>query len=219
MFRRIALSVLLTVLLAAVPALADTVVFQPGPDDGQDTWVGTADPGANHGGESILYFGGIPGFGEARLYIRFDLTGLAPGSNVTDAVLELYMYGQNGFMDTFNYGLYRVTAPWDENTLTWNTQPTSEDTPAVVFSGASWQAAFPQWHAIDGLETLVQFWVDHPDQNHGAVIKALSGYYGTPYIWPSEYEADPSLRPRLTVSGGLVSGEAESWSAVKGLYR
>lgn len=196
--------------------LAAEIVIQPNGATGKDTWVGEDYPTSNHGTERWVYFGGY-NFNEYRLYIQFDLTHLLPSSNVDTAQLEFYMFSQNGEI-TFNYSVFRITEAWGETTLNWNNQPLHAPLEAAYFSGLDWQGAYLNWHAIAGLGGLVQYWIDHPDENFGLVIQPSSSFYGYPSIWSSD-GTDASLRPRLVINGGLVSGEISTWGGVKQLFR
>lgn len=215
---RILCTLILTLLLVpALSALAVEVVFQPDGAAGKDTWVNSGSPTTANGTQNYLYFGGNLTGGEQRLYIEFDLTTLDPTSTADAAQLELYMFSQNGWME-YNYSVMQVTEAWSETALTWNTQPAFESVAVTAFSGSTWQGAIQSWHAITSLETLVQYWIANPDQNHGLMIKPTSDYYGYPMLWSSDYSTS-SLRPRLVVTGGLVPNEETSWGGVKALFR
>ncbi len=217
-YRIAAIGALSLLLLLGTSASALEVVIQPDGAVGQDTWVGADSPTVNHGSENYLYFAGSCTGSEWRLYIEFDVSIIAPGSTVDTAQLELYMFSQNGFVNGFNYGAYCVNEEWNESGLIWNSQPACDSAATTVFSGNDWQGAYDQWHAIEGLESLVQGWIDDPATNHGLVLKPTGGFYGSIYVWSSDYSS-ASLRPRLVVNGGLVGTESSTWSDVKSLYR
>jgi hypothetical protein len=203
-------------LLVAANAAAEPLVLQPGPADGKDSFVFANNPAENNGSQTILRFGGYAG-GAIWLYIQFDLVGLDETSDVESAQLELYMTVQNGFINGFTYSLMRVTAPWNESTLCWSNKPDHDPEVLAVINGNDWQAQMFQWHVVDGLGDLVQFWLEHPDQNHGLVIKPTSSFYGYPEFWSSDY-ATASLRPKLVIDGQLVPTAETSFGAVKALY-
>ena len=225
MHARKSLSVLLLIVVLALTlpprAGADVIVVQPGPDTGQDAFVEALAPDAQQGNNNWLCFGGTGGSGEKRLYIRFPLPEVAPGARIDSVSLEFYMYARDGFFGIYTYGLYPVTEPWDEGTITWNTQPSTGSTPVATFSGEAWEADYPAWHAVadPALVPLVQQWLDDPASNNGVMIAPVASFYGAPLLWSSEYVDDPSLRPRLVLTGDLVASDTPCWGAVKRLYR
>jgi hypothetical protein len=206
---------LATLLAAATSAFADQLVLQPGPSDGQDTWVGADYPYDPHGYEGWLRFGGYSG-SEYRLYIRFDLSGIDPSSNITTAQLELFQFVHNGWIE-YNYSVMQVTGAWTES-LTWDSQPAFDPVAVTAFSGTPWQYGINMWHAIGGLENLVRFWLDNPGQNHGLMIKPTTDFYGYAEIWSSDYGSS-SLRPKLVLDGTIVGNEEIGWGRVKRLFR
>jgi len=214
----LALVALALVALFAAPAVALEIVIQPNGTVGQDTWIGADNPAQTHGDEDWLHFGGnLSGPDEFRLYIRFDLSALDPSSTVDTAQLELYQFVHNGWIE-YNYSVMQVTGAWTESTLSWNTQPTFEPVAVTAFSGSTWQGGIQMWHAIPGLETLVQHWIDNPEQNHGLMIKPTDNFYGYAQIWSSDYTSSV-LRPRLVINGEIVANDGSDWGSVKRLYR
>lgn len=216
-YRIFVIVILSALFLPYASVRAADIVIQPDGNAGEDTWVDSSDGATVHGGEDHLFFGGNCSDGELRLYIRFDLSALTSASVVEQARLEFYMFGQNGYMD-YDYDIFCVTESWDEATLTWDTQPTCESTAAVTFPGTSWQGNYGSWHAITGLDALVKYWIDNPDQNHGMVIQPTSSFYGTPYLYSSEHSTE-SMRPRLVISGELVGTGSSTWGCIKQLCR
>jgi hypothetical protein len=207
---------LLLIAASSLPVGAQ-IVLQPGPQEGKDAWVRSGSPDVNNGTHSDLRFGASPTFWEERhTYIEFDLSALPAGTVIVDATLELYMWGQNGIM-SYMYGVYPVKESWDEDSITWSTAPASSPEPAVEFDGRDWQAKWEQWHAVPGLRDLVQSWIDDPTSNHGMMIRAVSNYYGEPYIYSSD-SPHADLRPRLLLQLQPVSTEPTPWSELKGYF-
>ena len=198
--------------------LAADIIVQPGPVDGKDAWVRSGFPDVNSGDDTNLYFGASPTFDEERhLYIEFDLTNVPPGTTVLDAWLEIYMWGQNGWM-SYIYGVYPVLEAWSEASITWNDAPTSATAPALEFDGADWQGNWGKWHLIPGFAYLAQSWLDDPGANRGITIRAVSSFYGEPYIYSSDSE-NADLRPKLVLVTQSVATEGRAWGEVKNLFR
>jgi hypothetical protein len=218
--RQLIPAVILIAILISGTALAEQVILQPGPTDGKDTHIQGDYPTSTHGTESYLRFGGIPpSGGEAQyLLIQFDLSGLDETSSIVSAQLELYKFGQNGELYG-NFSVMKIIEGWSENTVTWNNQPAFDPLAITAFLSSEWHGG-PEtftWHAITGLEGLVQFWIENPDQNFGLLIKPTSTHYGYPEVWSSDYSS-ASLRPKLVIDGTLVPVDESSWSGVKSLY-
>ncbi len=216
-YRTLAVLVLAILVLPLAAADAEDVVLQPGSAAGQDTWVGANEPGTNHGNESAFYFGGYNG-SEFRLYLRFDLSAYGPAVSVETAQLDLYMFSQNGFIYSYNYGVYAVEGAWSETGLNWSNQPACAADPVAVISGNDWHAQYGTWRTVPALEGLVQDWIDDPASNFGVVIKPVSGFYGYPQFWTCEY-SNASLHPKLAFTTTAVDGGSATWGGVKELFR
>jgi hypothetical protein len=194
------------------------ITIQPDAADGQDAWVGSGSPDTNHGNDSNLFFGNDVTVGEQRhLYIKFDLSDVPEGTFLTDATVDFYMHGQNGWM-SYTYGVYPVLEPWDEQTITWNNVPQTAENAVLTFEGSRWQGNWEQWHSIFNFGGLAQSWLYDPSSNHGFMIKAVSSYYGEPYIYSSDSD-EVVLRPRIILNSGTVPVEASSLGSVKALFR
>ena len=194
------------------------IILQPGPIGGQDTWVGNLSPDQNHGNDDNLYFGANVTLGEEiHLYIRFDFSEVPTGTIITDARLEFFMWGQNGWM-SYIYGVFPVQETWDEQTITWNNLPSATTDSETTFDGAEWQGMWDKWQMVPGLAGLVQSWVDNPNNNHGMLIRPISDFYGMPYLLSSDTE-QAGLQPRMILEIGPVATEVPTWDQVKALYR
>jgi len=208
---------LIVLLLPLSAAFADEIIVQPNATTGKDTWVGANQPTSNYGSDTWICFGGYSG-SEFRLYLEFDESDLGPANSVEDARIDLYMFSQNGFIDSYSYGVYRVEGSWSESSLTWNNQPVCADVASYTISGNDWQGDIGQWKSIDGLADLVRYWIENPTENYGIVIKPVAGFYGYPMFWSSD-SSSSSQRPKLVVTTVLVSVEPSTWGEVKQLYR
>jgi hypothetical protein len=154
-----------------------------------------------------------------RSIVRWELTGIPPGADVTGASVELYRhdgYGENDMA----VALYRLTSDWVEGTgVTW--WPGS----GYVVDGATWDEAAPgtpwgspggdydptivgqttipagtgnRWFQWDATST-VEAWVEGGQPNYGVLLRPLTGAYSYHYYYSREGET-PNLRPRLVVT-------------------
>ncbi|HLP54262.1 MAG TPA: DNRLRE domain-containing protein [Fluviicola sp.] len=130
----------------------------------------------NYGND--LYFkafcmpGASGGTNSNRGLLYFDLSSVPAGSDVVSATLNLYGTGYLNALLPGHYGnnaakVYRVTSPWTENTVTWNTQPTYSATdyaslPASVNSTQDYQIT---------TTALVEYMVQHPSTNYGFLLQ------------------------------------------------
>lgn len=103
------------------PVVIDpTVAVQPTVTQSQDAMILSDDPDANFDGNWRLS-AGTTSIGKARSMVRFDLSAVPDGVALDTAALKLY-YDQNHTTNDVDVPLEarRVTAPWDESTVTWN---------------------------------------------------------------------------------------------------
>ena len=109
------------------------MTLQPGAASGIDAEVVSYSPTVNYGTAKELNtlawtINGTPV--TQRTYLKFDLSSIPPGSIITSATLNLYFDSTTTSANHTLYGdnrayIQRVTSPWNENTITWNNQPTA----------------------------------------------------------------------------------------------
>jgi len=138
-------------------------------------------------------------WGSERIYIQFDLTGLAKNRVIAQATLRLWQYYAPKSNQT--YEAHRVLSRWNETTLSWVNQP------SWAPKETSETAAPPQTEvAVEwDITSDVKAWYAGEIPNHGTMIKvakeeqvsdASSGF------WSREYpaRAHEQWRPRLIVT-------------------
>jgi hypothetical protein len=197
---------------------ADTITIQP--DDGKDAWILSSlegsvtphpnDPKLTTNSNSYINAG----------LLEFDLASLA-GATIQSATLELRLTTppDAGFV-----GIYQVTTPWLENTVTWNSKPGYLTTPADQYD-------FPGditnvWLDFD-LTDLVQVWADDPQANYGMLVGSVESD-GTDYeltnprahIYSSDFQDGTDgleSDPRLTVAYTPIPIPGTVWLLGAGL--
>lgn len=139
-----------------------------------------------------------------RSILRYDVRQVPVGATITSATLYLYANKQstNGYAPSGQptYGgnnagvLQKVIAPWSTPGIGWANQP------AVTTAG---QRILPQStspaqnYAVD-LKDMVQYWVNYPDSNYGALLRLQTEDYYNSLIFHSGQSVD-SLKPRLEI--------------------
>ena len=106
-----------------------------------DAQVASGKPTANYGSSTNLYLqSSASGYGDERAWLKFDLSSLPAGTNITGATLQLWNFraagaalpveARGGADDT-----------WTESGLTWNTQPAfgaALDTQTLAQTSSLW---------------------------------------------------------------------------------
>lgn len=188
-------------LLIGLSAKSQVFVIQPGNVQWQDTYVSSIHDSSNYSNGAYMLFAGYSGQADTlNLFIKFDLSSITPETSVSSARLDLYRIGQNGSMNGFQFGVYRVIRDWDEDTLYWYNQPLANLLPDSVFSGDEFQQGAPlAWRSIYIPKSIVQYWINNPSANYGIKIAAVNDFYGAPLIASSE-NSDSTHHPRLVIN-------------------
>lgn len=183
------------------------------------TLVATADatisenrPAQNYGTATFLTADGDDPAGTVKdkyALIRWDLFGIAPGTNVGSASITLNVMDPS----TQTYPVFGLKRPWSESAVTWNAYDAGK---AWEVSGA--RGTLDKNSAVAGSVTpslagkvtitldraVVQGWVNDPSTNHGIVIAESANTNGADFS--SREAADASLRPQLTINTTSPSG-------------
>ena len=146
------------------------------------------------------------GPGITRSFFSCDLGGLPRNARVLRAVLGLYQDPQlastnaNAQHSTRSGSnalvVQRITAPWSEQTISWNTQPTTTDRNQVLVPASTGPI---QDYQID-VTALLKDAVDNHEPHLGLALKLV---HETPYravVFSSNEGADPGAYPRLVIT-------------------
>jgi hypothetical protein len=120
-------------LTVTTPALPGSVTFGLG----ADTTIRSDSPTRNYGSTVSIKVDGSP---QRAILLQVDVSGLA-GRTVTGAHLLLYCIDPA----TLGGEFHRVSNPWSESTVTWDTAPAAE--PEIVATLGAVTAGF--WYSID----------------------------------------------------------------------
>jgi hypothetical protein len=126
-----------------------------------------------------------------------NLISLPAGAVLNSATVGLYVDDMTGGT-THHINIHRVTAPWDEHTVTWNSFAGNYD-PTII---ATINALGVGWYTAD-ITSLVQDWLDGVYPDYGILIEQSEDRFTR---FPSSEHGTAALRPYLeicyTVGGG-----------------
>jgi hypothetical protein len=135
-----------------------------------------------------------------RSLIDFDLSSIPSNAIVNSAKLSLYC-NTTSYVTQLNSGtnasyLSRITSPWDENTVTWNTQPTITTTNQVLLSTSS--SASQNYLNID-IKNLIDDIRANPTSSYGLMLQLATETIYRSLILASSDHADSTKRPKLEI--------------------
>lgn len=183
-----------------------SLVLQPDATSGKDTYIDSRLNSTNFG--THVDFAGIAWTNggtptSCRGLIEFDLTSIPSTATITSAYLSLYSYNSpyNGSHSTLNGPndcvLQRITSSWNENTVTWDTQPTTTTLNQVTLATST--SSIQNYPNID-VTNMVKDMHANPSSNFGFLLKLNTESYYRRMIFGSSDNTDPNLRPKLVVN-------------------
>ncbi|MDR0438334.1 MAG: DNRLRE domain-containing protein [Bacteroidales bacterium] len=197
-----------------------TVIFKPGPDIGQDAPIFrnvfySEWENSNYGNHAEMRteawtWDGHPGV--IRTLLKFDeLSTIPKNATILSAELKLYGVPHSGAASNSSYpgsphnttnpsSIYRVTSAWDEQIVTWNTQPSVDSTPIIRIPITTTQWNWNFTNSSANLVALVQNWVSNPETNFGFMMKLDVETPRRCVVYASSNHSDPKLWPELIVT-------------------
>jgi len=121
----------------------------------------------NYGNEQYFRSYSWPQGGQqvvARSLIEFGLSSIPPNSTIHKATISLF--GINHYRTANASYLKRVTSVWEENTVTWNTQPGNNSQYAAFLENSRTPV---QNYEVD-ITDIVQGWINGEYENHGLLL-------------------------------------------------
>lgn len=101
-----------------------TVVLRPTNNQTKDTTINGHEPNRNYSDAARLHTGKDTNGNHFRTLLQFDLSQIPEGEyHVIDAYLTLNQTAENQYNSNTEVNLQRITSPWEEQSVTWNTQP------------------------------------------------------------------------------------------------
>ena len=132
-----------------------------------------------------------------RGLVQFDLSSVPQFSTINSATLDLYQDSSPVGLHTND--VHRISDPWLQATVKWNTQPAIQGTPTSSNATVGPVRQFYSW----SVQPDVQVWVNVPVQNHGWMVKDANETATNDiiaYVSAEEF-TNPDLpkRPKLTI--------------------
>ena len=110
----------------------------------------------------------------ASSYVQFNLSAIPPGATVGKAMLRLYvdLVTTGGSFD-----VYEVDNAWNENTLTFNTQPLPLGPSATGSHPIALTSASRSQFLLIDITPLVQGWASGTIANNGIALTSTNGTF------------------------------------------
>lgn len=181
------------------------IVLQPG-SEGKDAIINTIGSSVGHASQTYLPTRAWTVSGTYLLensIIQFDYSSIPEGAVINKATLTLFAdttldigsLGHSQLSGSNAWSLKRVTQAWEESTVTWNTQPTT-DLNNIIQCAASTSAS--QEYSIQ-LTSWVADEIAHPTSYYGFLMEINND---TPYrsiVFCSSDNPYPQLRPKMAI--------------------
>lgn len=139
-----------------------------------------------------------------RSLIRWDLSAIPSNAVVSSADVSFFFnptsVNASGVHSQLsgpnNAILEKITAPWDENVVTWNNQPTTATGTSVALPASP--SATADYINIP-ITSLVQDMVSNPTTNYGLMLKLVTESYYRCLLFASSDHPNENLHPILNV--------------------
>lgn len=183
------------------------LILQPDPECGKDALLHglISEKLVNYGNNAQFMsnawtYGGTPGV--VRSVVEFNLSSIPSGALIDSAYLSLYAWGlptgsgpHSSLTGSNVAWLRRVVSPWSENTVTWNTQPSS----TLINQVSVPASAAPSEDYRISVTSLVQDMIINPSGSFGFMILLQTESYYRRLNFCSSDHSDSLKRPKLEV--------------------
>ncbi len=158
--------------------------------------------------------------GKCRGYIKFTLPALKKGDMVVDATLHLGQTSVEAYASTTpaaQINAYMVTKSWNENTITWNNQPSCESTALdynFISRSEQNKAVWKEWN----ITKAVKKWYEGTGTNYGIMLKSMSenapmvDYIYAKYFTESGSSSDSGAYPLISITYRNNKGLEPYWT-------
>jgi hypothetical protein len=161
-----------------------------------DTWLDENNNSTNYGSDAQMRIGKDGGNNLYRSQVEFEFSSLPAGATVVSATLRLNVRISFGNKNR-KTALHRVTADWDENTVTWASVGGGIFDPAQLAAPTfDNTTGWKEWIVPPG---LIHEWIDGVTPNHGLLLDYLSAQKSNYSQFATKDHSDPSLHPQLVI--------------------
>ena len=218
------LLVFLTFVFSSISLKAQlNLTLQPDATEGKDGRIKENFPDQNFANHPELIAETWTNNGQWRIIrscIDFDLSSIPDYANVLSARFSLYhnptsivansLHSTDGGSNE-SY-IRRIVEPWDEATLTWNTQPAAVSINQVLIPESS--MGNQDYLNID-VTQLVADIISEPNERYGFMLRLIDeGDNYKRLIFASSDHADPNLWPKLEIDYELNTGFSHSSASI-----
>lgn len=180
----------------------ETIILRPGPEDGFDAEVRTdmdypiwldddfISNAWTVGGNLFIQ----------RSLLKFDLSTIPNGSEITSAKLTLYCNTISGHQQ-LHYGynasyLLMITSDWNQRQLFWDNQPSTTMENGVILPQSQYQTQ--DYTDID-LTAPIDFYYKNPPLNFGFMLQLIEEQIYAALVFASSNHVNPEKRPLLVI--------------------
>ncbi len=177
---------------------------QPNATDGKDAYVWDYNPSTNYGNADGLDVTAWTASGTpyiSRVFLQFDLSSIPTNASIVSAKLSLYhnntASGYNGIHNGANESFIRqVTSNWQENTITWNNQPTTTSVNEIYLPATT--SGTQDFLDVD-VRGIVTGMVSNPGINYGFSMVLQTEQSYRDLLFGASEHPNSSLHPKLEV--------------------
>lgn len=183
------------------------VTLKPGPGTGKDAriWSHPNFSNTNLGNSTAQDANAWTWQGTAgniRAIVDFDLSFIPPSSVIQSAELTFFKrtqtvfpFGHSQLNGPNDMWLRRVTAPWGENTVTWNNQPATTTLNELYLPPDT----NPNMDYVMNVTQLCQDYIDNPSTSFGFMNRLVTESFYRAVTLCSSDHPDSTLWPELTI--------------------
>jgi hypothetical protein len=199
-------AILLLFMAMSLAHAQDTLVLQPGAEQGKDAFVHGLDYliATNYGDNPQLpivawTFLGVPG--NTRALIDFELPATEHNYTLLQAKLTLYAWdsttgmglhsARSGSNDCW---VQRITTPWDEHEVAWFNQPLTTLQNQIVLPGVD---SIDEIVTVVDITQLVMDNLQHPDSGFGIMLTLQEEVFYRRMNFASSDHPNANLHPKL----------------------